>query len=157
MGTWTLHFLSLKKKKKKTWKISSIVGLKYSARVNLRSWQQQQTRLRKIQATFMCTPYWHAMCSPKAHLIIISRERLGAQSGRGKPHKIGPFFPFPIQFFEQPAGPEWPPDPDGQCGKRHATVASLIVSTGYAHSSTQGEMSVAMTFTIAISVLRDST
>ena len=34
---------------------------------------------------------------------------------------------------------------------------SDIISTGYAHSSTQGEMSVAMTFTIAISVLRDTT
>ena len=39
----------------------------------------------------------------------ISRGGLGAQSGRGKPHKIGPFLPFLIQFFEQPAGPEWPP------------------------------------------------
>ena len=49
------------------------------------------------------------------------------------------FLPFLIKFFEQPAGPEWPPDPGGQCGKRHATVASLIISTGNDHSTTQGE------------------
>ena len=31
------------------------------------------------------------------------------------------------------------PQTDGQCGKRHATVASLIISTGSDHSTTQGE------------------
>ena len=39
--------------------------------------------------------------------------------------------------------------------KRHATVASLIISTGNDHFTTQGRVS--MTFAIAISVLSGST